>query len=334
MIKFVKYSSIFLGLFLILSIVYVLLIRNFPNTVIPPSINNEVQEKENALSIDYLRKRSYPTSKIEIKETLESGSNYDRYLASYESDGLKIYGLLTIPQSEMPESGYPTIIFIHGYINPEEYKTTEGYTASQDGLASANFITFKPDLRGHGQSDGKATGAHFSQDYVIDVLNAISAFKEYEQTNPERIGIWGHSNGGEIGIRSLVVSKDIKAAVFWAGVVGSFEDMLETYNSHIPFLKRRLEIVELNGLPSKNPNFWNKIDPFFFLENISSPVQLHHGTADEQVPEELSKSLTDALEKEGKSVELYLYEGANHNFTGNSFGLAIQRSVDFFRKHL
>jgi hypothetical protein len=51
------------------------------------------------------------------------------------------------------------------------------------------------------------------------------------------MGYWGHSNGGEIGLRVVTISPDIKAASLWAGVVGSYEDMFEIYNDKIDFLK-------------------------------------------------------------------------------------------------
>ncbi|UCC62296.1 MAG: hypothetical protein JSV36_16175, partial [Anaerolineae bacterium] len=68
------------------------------------------------LAIESMRQQAYPGSDITIEETLEPGSNYDRYLASYLSEGLKIYALLTVPQGEKPESGWPVVIFNHGYI--------------------------------------------------------------------------------------------------------------------------------------------------------------------------------------------------------------------------
>ena len=111
--------------------------------------------------------------------------------------------------------------------------------------------------------------------------------------------------------------------------------MLETYNSRIPFMRRRVpDLVVKYGSPSANPTFWNKLDPYSYLSDISGPIQLHHGTADSSVPVELSIHLKDALEKEGKIVELHKYDGADHNFSGNSFGTAIQSSVDFFKKYL
>jgi dipeptidyl aminopeptidase/acylaminoacyl peptidase len=39
------------------------------------------------------------------------------------------------------------------------------------------------------------------------------------------------------------------------------------------------------------------------------------------------------MEKVGKTVELYTYEGDNHNLS-NNLSLALQRSVDFFDKYL
>ena len=182
---------------------------------------------------------------------------------------------------------------------------------------------------------GDATGAHFSENYVVDTLNAFSALKIYKNVDSEKIGVWGHSNGGEIGLRAMVVSKEIKAGVFWAGVVGSFQDMLETYNSRIPFMRRRTpDLIIKYGSPSANPNFWKKLDPYSYLSETSGPIQLHHGTADNSVPIELSIHLKDALKKEGKIVELYKYEGGDHNFNGGPFTTAMQRSIDFFKKYL
>ena len=77
----------------------------------------------------------------------------------------------------MPEEGYPTILFLHGFIPPDTYVTTADYVASQDGLARSGFLTYKPDLRGHGRSEGIASGAHFSEAYVVDTLNALSALE-------------------------------------------------------------------------------------------------------------------------------------------------------------
>lgn len=332
-------KPIFIIPVLVLAIVAVfILVKNstFPiNSTSPtPSSTNQKEEENFPMFVESLRKRDYPASGVVIEETLNPGVNYQRFIASYLSDGLKIYGLLTIPNAPKPEKGYPVIIVLHGYVNPQLYSTTEDYAASQDVLAGNNFITFKPDFRGHGESEGKALGAHFSEGYVVDTLNLISALKSYPQIDPAKISLWGHSNGGKIALQIMVVSSDIKAAVIWAGVVGSFEDMLETYNSKIPFLRQPSSLVKEKGLPSANPNFWNKLDPYFYLKDIFTPIQLHHGTADPQVPVELSLHLKIALEKESKKVEYYEYPGANHNFSGSDFNLAAQRSIDFFKSLL
>lgn len=288
------------------------------------------------MSIEALRQRTYEGSNIEIEQTLSRGFNYSRYIASYNSDGNKIYGLLTVPETKKPESGYPVIAFVHGYIAPNVYRTTERYVAYQDGLARNGFITFKIDLRGHGDSEGEPVNGHFSEAYVVDTLNAISLLKKYPEADSNSVGIWGHSNGGEIGLRAMTVSNEIKAGVFWAGVVGSFEGMLEKYNSKISFLnieKNRPEIVKENGLPLENPDFWNSIDPYNFLNDIGA-IQLHHGTADNSVPVDTSEELEKVLKDKGKEVELYIYEKGDHNLSNPAFNKAMERTVDFFKKHL
>ena len=54
------------------------------------------------------------------------------------------------------------IVFNHGYIPPSQYRTTERYVAYVDGFASNGYIVFRPDYRGHDQSEGAPTGAYGS----------------------------------------------------------------------------------------------------------------------------------------------------------------------------
>lgn len=293
-----------------------------------------------ALMIESMRRLEYPGSEITIEQTLDAGVNYDRYLASYLSEGFKIYALLTVPQGEKPATGWPVIIFNHGYIPPEQYRTTERYVDYVDGFARNGYIVFRSDYRGHGDSEGEARGGYGSPDYTIDVLNATTAMKQYPEADPNRIGMWGHSMGGYITLRSMVIDPDIKAGVIWAGVVASYPEMLDgwrrrTNNSgpppSIPTRARRWreELVETYGSPEENPEFWASISANSYLSDISGPLQLHHGTADDSVPVDFSQLLYEEMQAAGQPVEYYVYEGDNHNLSVY-FSTAMERSILFF----
>lgn len=307
--------------------------ENMLTTTLPSPQAETVDKELHPMAIEALRQIEYPGGDFVIEETLSNGTNYRRFVASYKSENLKIFGLLTVPLTSMPAEGFPTIIFVHGYIPPKQYSTINSYPTYQATLARAGFVTFKPDLRGHGNSEGEPVSAHYSEKYVVDTMNAIAYLKEYEGVNPERIGYWGHSNGGQIGLRVALVSSDIKAASFWAGVVGSYEDMFETYVENIPFLdNERNPLVQVHGLPSENPEFWNPLEPYEYLEDINIPIELQHGTNDADVPIELSLSLKSALEGAGKNVE-YVEYSDDHNISANA-SRAWQKTISFFREHL
>ena len=298
------------------------------------SVSHKEPEKEllHPMAIESLRQREYPGGEFVIEQTLPNGSNFKRYLASYQSEGLKIYGLLTVPEAKKPEGGFPAILFVHGHIPPRMYSTINSYPTYPNYLSRNGFVMFKPDLRGHGNSEGEPSSAHYSHEYVVDALNALAYLKKHSDVNPERIGYWGHSNGGEIGLRAVLVDEDIEAASFWAGVVGSYEDMFETYIEDIPFLRSENRLTEQYGLPSTTPSFWEKIDPYAYLDEIRIPIELQHGSNDKSVPVELSLSLKKALEDAGKRVEYWEYFD-DHNIGANS-SRAWQRSIDFFHKYL
>ena len=277
-----------------------------------------------------------------IEETLANGANYHRHIASYRSDGLKIFALLTVPIGERPDSGWPVVVFNHGYIAPDQYRTTERYVAYVDGFARNGYIVFRSDYRGHDNSEGVARSAYGAPDYTIDVLNAVAAIKGFEDADPDRIGMWGHSMGGFIALRSMVAVEDIRAGVIWAGVVASYPDLFQrwTRGRATPGPTRtprpgslRTTLMEIYGTPEENPRFWDPLSANSYLDEISGPLQLHHGTADPSVPAEFSQILYEQIEAVDGVAELYEYPGDNHNLS-NYFTLAMQRSLDFFDRYV
>jgi dipeptidyl aminopeptidase/acylaminoacyl peptidase len=298
------------------------------------------------MSIVAARQRDYPASTITIEQTLEPGANYFRYYAGYQSEGLRIYGLLTVPFGEAPPSGWPAIVFNHGYIAPAAYQTTQRYIAYVDQLARSGYVVFKIDFRGHDQSQGEATGAYGDPGYTTDVLNALSALQASPLVDADRIGMWGHSMGGFLTLRAMVISHDIKAGVIWSGVVGSFADMLCCWHHPAPRMPTlspdpdyhvswRDQWIAVFGPPEVNPQFWDLLSANAYLADLSGPLQLHHDVGDSEVPVQFSLDLyQDILAIQGHvPVEYYEYPGDDHNIA-SYFNLAMQRTIEFFDTYL
>ncbi len=294
------------------------------------------------LTIDYLRSLSY-SGEIVVEDVLAPGSNYDRYLVSYQSEGLKNYAYMTIPRGQKPATGWPAIIFNHGYIPPEVYRSTERYIAYTDGFARNGYVVFRPDYRGHGFSEGEARGAYGFPDYTIDVLNGLAAVKDHPDVDANRIGMWGHSMGGYITLRSLLVDKDIKAGVIWAGVVASYPDLINNWRRTTsttqpttppnPTRRWRAQLTERYGEASEDSPFWRSISANTYLAELTAPIQVHHGTADTSVPVAFSEKLQEQAEAAGATSELYIYPGDDHNLAGQ-FSTAMQRSIAFFDRYV
>lgn len=287
-----------------------------------------------ALAIPTMRARPYPGSPIMVEQRLAPGINYNRYLVSYRSDDLKIFALMTVPLGTPPPTGWPAIIFNHGYIPPTLYSPTERYEAHIDALARNGYIVFRPDFRGHGASEGSAAGGYTGPAYTIDVLNAVAAMRAYAAADPARIGMWGHSLGGLLTLRSMVIDQSIKAGVIWSGVVVAVPDFLTLLDfspTPIPtsVFQFRDQLYREFGTPQTNADFWDTLSPNNFLGDLSGPLQLHHGTGDDVVPVLFSAMLADQVAAAGQSAELFTYSGDDHNLTVN-FDTAMARTVRFF----
>lgn len=291
-----------------------------------------------------MRAKAYPGSAITVESTLAPGSGYNRYIVSYQSDGLKIYGLLTVPTGNKPAGGWPVILLNHGYIPPPEYSTEQSYAGIVAPMAASGYIVFKPDYRGNGSSEGTPCQPYICPDYVTDSLNALASIRQYPDANPDKIGVWGHSMGGNITLHELVISHDLKVAVLMAGVVGSYSGLLDWWKQRVAtgVLTTQNDIrtdelvnamVSQHGTPQSNPAYWNAIDPTAFISDIQTPALVQVGTADTVVPPNFSQGLAAQMQQSGKIVSLHIFPGADHNLSPDT-AAAVDEAISFFNQYL
>lgn len=282
--------------------------------------SNENNGNSNASFIESLRQRNYESSQIKIEDTLSNNGSYISQTFSYLSDGLKIFGRMNVPADKGP---FPVIILNHGYFNTTSFTSGDGTQTMADILARNGYLTLASDYRGFGKSenDGQASRGH-SPEYAIDVLNLIASVENVDKADPEKIGMWGHSMGGEVALRAAEVTDVLKAIVLWAPTSANASDNAAFYGGG-----RRA------GSSSPNPDV-QRSSPINYLQYISAPISLHQGLADTEVNPQWSKGLDDALKKENKIVEYFEYPGQDHNFKNLGWDIISERTIEFFDRYL
>lgn len=152
---------------------------------------------------------------------------YSEEEVSYENKeaGIKLAGMLTIPQSEGP---FPAVILISGsgqQNRDEEILGHRPFLILSDYLTRRGIAVLRVDDRGIGGSTGNFSEAT-SEDFAGDVLAGIEYLKSRGEIDPARIGLIGHSEGGLIAPIVAVESPDVAFIVMMAGPGITGEEIL------------------------------------------------------------------------------------------------------------
>lgn len=320
--KLKYYLLIFVFLILITTGFYLLKSKNNNSNFISQTLTsrNELNDKSIKTNsfIERLRLREYKESSINIEETVSTNNLYTSYTFSYSSDNLKIYGRMNVPKGNGP---FPVIILNHGYYNPTSFKSGDGTQSMADILARNGYLTLAPDYRGHGNSDSDGKRGGHRPEYSIDILNLLASIKNIDKADVKRIGMWGHSMGGEVSMRAIEATDKVKAVALWAPTSANAADNHGFYGGERQ--QREAPDPETEG-----------ISPINYLNYINSPISIHQGLSDTEVNPEWSKELSNALEKEGKHVEYFEYEGQDHNFRNLGWDEISKRTLDFYNRYL
>lgn len=341
------------------------------NKLLSPQVKQIKQDKVLPLlaySIDHLAKQQFVAqAPISVEKIIASDKDKQIYtlLFKYQSQGKNVSGALNLKLSETELANKPkaTILMIRGFVPAESYFTGAGSKNTASVLADHGYLTIAPDFLGFGESNPEPSNtweARFIKVVnILDLLATIQQFPEIDLSNisdlpikkitidPNKIGIWAHSNGGQIAVTTLEVLDRNLPTTLWAPVLAPFPySILYFSDEYADEGKETRKYVSL---------FEEDYDVFDFsltrhLDRLHGPIQIQHGTNDDSAlvswteeflakvdlenvrrateGGELTSEATDPL-----TIEFHKYPGANHNLQPN-WNEAIQRDLSFFERNL
>jgi len=319
------------------------------------STHAEVASSVAGITIEDLQIFASTTPKIELQRLRENPSvaGERREVVSFKIDGLLEYALILRPAGEKPDKGWPVLLFNHGYHpNPPDYGRIAGGENSRPGdyyrgvaqaFADEGYVVVTPDYRGHNDSEGAefTTRAFAARWYTRDAIGAYFGLASLKGIDPNCVYMLGHSMGGPITQRALLVLGDkIRAASVWsssgerpqgyllAREMGkpSGEDALDIAKPGLDKLAQ--ELAQLGGEVS-----YEDLTARKHIGELRVPLIIHHSRGDESTPANGSLDLAARLYMAKHEYQLFMYDSNDHLFSGDDFKQAIERDLQWFESH-
>lgn len=302
--------------------------------------------------IAQLAGHTFQSGTFRIKEVISEEEAYTAYLFEYthypdlDTDNPKVTtGQINIPKLEKLENqkmtdeinsnGFPVVLMLRGFVSQEIYYTGLGSGSGADFFAKNGYVTISPDFLGYAGSDENSADIFESrfQTYttaisLITDINRLSTVPTGEETIriSDKIAIWAHSNGGQIALTLLEVTKVTYPTTLWAPVTKGFPYAVLYYTDESQdkgvFIRRELakfeELYEAEAFSIESN-----------LTAIKAPVTIHQGTADDAIPVDWSNSFVSRMRSLEKDINYYVYPGADHNMRP-VWDEVIARDLDFF----
>ncbi len=328
-------------------------IQDFVEEIIP-----EPARPLQAYSFEELRKGTPRTAEITIEpDSVASFEAHLTYTYTSKTLGKTMSGAVNVPLE--PKANNPIIVLLRGWVPGEGYVTGSGSKNVAAALAQAGFITIAPDFFGYGNSDPEPEDewvGRFQKPLVVtEIISALRtrglALPDGFIINPKNVGMWGHSNGGQIALSTLTIAREPIPTALWAPVTAPFPYSILYFSDEEADegLITRKWISQFDRLyDAREFSFTN------YLDGLCGPLQIHQGTNDDAVLVWWNDEFTAKLDKENElreasasastdenedkclqpiEYDYYVYPGANHNITPG-WDLAVKRDISFFTKEL
>ncbi len=263
---------------------------------------------------------------------------------TFDSDGLKLSGVIAIPENAAPDKTHAAMMFLHGFGST---KDAGGCIETCRMLTGLGYVTLRFDMRGCGESEG-VKGRVICLEQVADTRNAVTYLSGLSFVDSGRIGCMGASFGAAVTVYATGVDERIACAVSaggWGDGVSKFRRqhptpegwarftaMLEEGRRHRErtgqsLMVPRYEIVpipehlrhnvvkgSIQSFPAETAQSMYDFRANDVVGNISPrPLLLMHPSQDSVTPTEQSIGL---FQHAGQPTELHLFAETDHFLLG------------------
>jgi dipeptidyl-peptidase-4 len=208
-----------------------------------------------------------------------------------------------------PSRKYPVIFYVYG---EPAGSTVQDSWGSEDlwhqYMAQQGYIIMSIDNRGTKVPRGaefrksiyRQIGILASHDQMKAARKICSMF---EYVDPERLGIWGWSGGGQMTLNCLFRYPE----VYKTGIAVSFVSDQRLYDNI--YQERYM------GLPDDNEDGYRNGSPVNFARNLRGNLMIIHGTADDNVHYQSFEMLVNELVKNNKMFTMMSYPMRSHSIS-------------------
>jgi dipeptidyl-peptidase 4 len=130
---------------------------------------------------------------------------------------------------------------------------------------------------------------------------AKQILKSYDFIDPERVGVWGWSGGGQMTLNLLFRYPEI----YSAGLALAFVSDQKLYDA--TYQERYM------GLLEDNEKGYRDGSPITYAENLQGQLMVIHGTADDNVHYQSFEMLVDKLIMYNKQFSMMSYPMRSHS---------------------
>jgi dipeptidyl aminopeptidase/acylaminoacyl peptidase len=228
------------------------------------------------------------------------------YVSFKSKDGTLVHGFLYKPVDYVPGKKYPTILRPHG--GPVEEYQDDFFDIPQ--LFAANgYVVLLPNPRGssgYGQDYCKAIYADWGGKDFQDDMAFVDYAVAQGLADADKLGVGGWSYGGISTDFIIGQTNRFKAAISGAGSA-NFTSLW----GHDEY--QREYVIEL-GYPWENKALWDRIAPFYRVNDILTPTMFVGGNIDANVPILGGEQMYLALKELGRDTLLVVYPDEYHEF--------------------
>ena len=235
--------------------------------------------------------------------------------------------LVLRPRSFDASKKYPVIVDVYGGPHANTVTASPRSYVLPQWLADQGFVVVSIDGRGTPRR-GRAWERVIKHNLIdVPLVDQVEGLKSLGAKFPEmdlsRVGVSGWSFGGYFSAMAVMRRPD----VFKAGVAGAPVCSWEDYDTH--YTERYM------GLPEANRSGYDASSVLTYCKDLSVPLLIIHGTADDNVYFMHSLKMSEALFRAGKQFEFLPLAGFTHMVPDPEVTVRLEsRIVTFFKEHL